>query len=130
MTELQKSETMREIAEKVMEEKESLQWINDSGFSVGYYTSSKNKVTNGKTVFGECIRPPKKFDVFIPYDFIIVFYEAASKFDENQLEILMHHELLHIGIKDGKPSIRPHDYEDFKEIVDAYGSRWSDIEGE
>lgn len=125
--ELTKSLEMEKIAEKLIEEVDSLKWIGDTDLSIGYYTSVKNKKKGDMTVFGECIKPPKRFDVFIPYDFLIVFYKDAELFDESQLEILMHHELLHVGIRDGKPALREHDYQDFREIVDAYGSRWSDV---
>ena len=51
-------------------------------------------------------------------------------FTEDQMRILLFHELLHIGIEfteDGqeKYSIKPHDYEDFKIIIDRYGTDWS-----
>lgn len=128
--ELTKSLEMEKIAEKVLQEVDSLKWIKDTDFSIGYYTSKKDKKKGDKTVFGECIRPPKRFDVFIPYDFLIVFYKASELFDDEQMEILMHHELLHVGIKDGKPATREHDFEDFKEIVDRYGSRWCDVSAE
>lgn len=49
---------------------------------------------------------------------------------EKQLEILLFHELLHIGIEpadDGGEnySIIPHDMEDFKIVIDKYGTDWS-----
>jgi hypothetical protein len=51
--------------------------------------------------------------------------------DEHQLEILMEHELRHIGITDnGDLVIEPHDIEDFRAIIDDYGLDWSDTEGE
>jgi len=50
--------------------------------------------------------------------------------DGRQLSILMEHELLHIGVeerqgKEPRYFIRPHDYEDFKQIIDKYGTEWS-----
>ena len=58
------------------------------------------------------------------------FLPNVEGFTEEQKKILMHHELLHVGIQfneDGSEtySVRPHDYEDFKEIIDRFGTEWS-----
>jgi hypothetical protein len=51
--------------------------------------------------------------------------------DEHQLEILMEHELRHIGVADsGELVIEPHDIEDFRAIIDNYGLDWNDTGGE
>ena len=53
-----------------------------------------------------------------------------ERFTDEQLEILLLHELLHIGIQwDGNEetySIIPHDVEDFRAIIERYGIGWSD----
>lgn len=50
-----------------------------------------------------------------------------------KLLILLEHELLHIGVNtDGnEPSfyIVPHDIEDFRSIIEKYGTDWSDKRG-
>jgi hypothetical protein len=48
---------------------------------------------------------------------------------EEQLDILMEHELRHIGISEsGTLQIMPHDIEDFRAIIDDYGLDWSQTE--
>jgi hypothetical protein len=48
---------------------------------------------------------------------------------ERQLEILMYHELLHVGMtedgEDVKYIVNPHDVEEFRTIIDKYGIDWS-----
>ena len=69
--------------------------------------------------------------VFCPYDFLIIVYEKnCAHMDDQQLEILLEHELLHVGYsedKDGNPvySINPHDYGEFEQIERKYGNHWS-----
>ena len=50
---------------------------------------------------------------------------------ENQLKILLYHELLHVGINDKtlepKYICNPHDIEDFAEILDTFGVHWAEI---
>jgi hypothetical protein len=46
------------------------------------------------------------------------------------MEILLYHELLHVGIKeDGEGeyiySVNPHEIEDFKTIINQYGMDWA-----
>jgi len=36
----------------------------------------------------------------------------------------MRHELKHIGIKDGRFFIVPHDVEDFSDIIEEHGMSW------
>ena len=54
---------------------------------------------------------------------------------EEQIRILIFHELLHIGIEvddDGEEhySCVPHDLEDFKQIIDRFGTDWDKVDNE
>lgn len=77
-------------------------------------------------------RVQDKYKWGIPADFTITVFEPNCRgFSEKQLEILLFHELLHIHIeyKDGeeKYSINPHDLEDFRYIIDRFGSHWDEV---
>ena len=122
-------EPYAELGEKVIESERSLQWIAEADVRIGFLRSFKEKTKSGKIVLGECIKVPELYEPFCPFDFLIVFYEEnIVGLTGQQLRILMHHELLHIGVneKDGELVYRivPHDIEEFKEIVDRYGLYW------
>ena len=51
---------------------------------------------------------------------------------EKQMEVLLFHELLHVGIERGPDgeetySVNKHDLEDFKVIIDRYGTEWAEV---
>ena len=120
-----------EIAAAVIEEEESLIDIRNSQATIVYLVSENQKNSKGKAVCAECEKVPDKYKWSIPADFTItVFLPNVEGFSEEQKRILMFHELLHVGIifnSDGSESysVRPHNYEDFKEIIDRYGTDWS-----
>ena len=131
---------MREICEQnddyartgaeLIKSEDSLKWINETGVLVGFMSSNKAKVSNGKTVFGQCERVPDRYKAFIPYDFLITVYEPnVIDFTGQQIRILLHHELLHCGVNmNAEPTykVNPHDVEEFNEIIDRYGLDWSE----
>lgn len=125
------SEEFAHIGANVIEEEESLIDIQNSQATIVYLTSENKKMSKGKKVCGECEKVPEKYKWSIPADFTItVFLPNIEGFTDEQKRILMFHELLHVGIEfneDGSESysVRPHNYEDFKEIIDRYGTDWS-----
>lgn len=125
------SEKFAAIAARVIEREDSLVDIRNSQATIVYLESETAKMANGKKVCGQCEKVPDKFKWGIPADFTItVFMPNVEGFSEDQLEILIFHELKHVGIifnADGSESysVVPHDYEDFKEIIDRYGTDWS-----
>ena len=125
------SEKFAEIGSRVIEREDSLVDIRNSQATIVYLTSETGKMSNGKKVCGQCEKVPDKYKWSIPADFTItVFLPNVEGFTEEQLEILIFHELKHVGIEfnaDGSESysVVPHDYEDFKEIIDRYGTDWS-----
>lgn len=124
------NEQYAEIANKVIENEPALKDIKESEATIVYLASNKAKMAKGKTVFAECEKVADKNKWAIPADFTITVYEPNCEgFTEDQFYILLFHELLHVGIdkEDGKERyyIRPHDYEDFKLIIDRYGTNWS-----
>lgn len=108
--------------------------IRNSEASIIYLSSEHKKVADGKVIFAQCEKVPDKYRWGIPADFTITVFEPnVVGFSEEQLRILLLHELLHVGIefKDGEERyyIRPHDLEDFKYIIDRFGTAWSEVNG-
>ena len=66
-----------------------------------------------------------------PMHFTITLYKTnLVGLSADQIRIVMFHELLHVGIEPGPDgdesySVRKHDLEDFKLIIDKYGTEWS-----
>ena len=76
----------------------------------------------------------QKYKWSVPCDFTITVFEPnVEGFTDEQIEILLFHELLHVGITqndDGTEtySTVPHDLEDFKLIIDRFGTEWSKVD--
>ena len=125
------SEEYANIGKEVIDKEESLIDIRNSRATIIYLTSENKKMAKGKKVCAECEKVPDKYKWSVPADFTItVFLPNVEGFTEEQKRILMFHELKHVGIifnADGTEtySVVPHDYEDFKEIIDRYGTDWS-----
>ena len=124
-------EEYAEMAKRIIDEEPSLTDIANSQATIIYLGSDNPRTTKGKTIYAECEKVQDKNKWAIPCDFTITVYEPNTvAFTEDQMRILLFHELLHVKIEfteDGqeKYGIRPHDYEDFKEIIDRYGTEWS-----
>ena len=127
----EKSKELRELGRRVIRDRPDLAWIQESRIRIGYALSSLDRTRDGKMVFAECHQVKPLWQAFIPYDFVIVFYEPNTMLmDDRQLEILMYHELLHVGMdENGSLKIQPHDIEDFRVILDEYGMDWNQVEG-
>lgn len=100
--------------------------IKDAGITVTFLQSDYVKKSQGKLVFGLTEKVASKNRWAIPSDFTITIYTKNIKdFTDDQVRILLEHELLHIGVdKDGKFYVKPHDLEDFRSIIDKYGAYW------
>lgn len=115
-----------EIAEEIIKEKRKD--ILALGISVGFITSTKEK-KHGRTklVLGECKKVSEIERVFCPYDFLIIIYEVnCAGLTADQMKILIWHELNHIGVdpKNGEFFVKPHDVEEFDDIINAHGIHW------
>ena len=125
-------EDYAEMAAKIIEEEPLLTDIANSHATIIYLGSDNPKTGKGKTIYAECEKVQDKNKWAIPCDFTITVYEPNTvAFTEEQMRILLFHELLHVKIEfteDGqeKYGINPHDYEDFKVIIDRYGTEWSE----
>lgn len=121
----EQSEELRALAERVIKENERFRALRE-GCRIGYQWSDTAKRNGQKIIYADTERVKEKLKGFTPYDFIITFYRPhCEALDGQRMEILMYHELLHVGYgEDGKCTIQPHDVEDFREIVERYGVGW------
>lgn len=122
---------LRNIAEKVIKSYPNLENLKayKDHVRIGYQWSNKEKKHKGNITYGDCTLVSEKLKEFIDYDFIITFYVNAHNISPKAQEMLMYHELRHIGIDkkdigDFKFYLEPHTLEDFKDIVEKHGMDW------
>lgn len=122
------NELYQQIAQDLINERPELEAIKNSDVTIICLSSDCEKKSNKKVVFGQCEKIADKYKWGIPCDFTITIFEPNMVgFTEEQLKILIFHELLHVGIDGDKYFINPHDLEDFKVIIDNYGVNWNDV---
>ena len=128
------NENYKAIAEHLIETEVDLAYIKDSRVRIAYLESDQSKKADkDKLVLGECEKVAAKNRWAIDYDFTItLFKNNLIGLSETQVEIVLFHELLHVGIESGADgdeiySVRKHDLEDFKIIIDKYGTDWAKI---
>jgi hypothetical protein len=122
------------IAQELIENTAELEYIKKSNARIIYLESDSTK-KNGteRLVLGECEKVASKNQWAISADFTITVYKNnCIGLSEEQIKILLFHELLHVGIDYGTDggevySVKKHDLEDFKVIVDKYGTDWAAV---
>lgn len=126
---IEKSRRYKRIGDRLVENDEDLAEIKINDVRIAYLASDKEKVQNHKIIFADCRKVAEQYSWACPYDFMITVYEPnCLDFNRKQLEILIKHELLHIGIdySGNEPSyyVAPHDIEEFYSILNEYGTEW------
>ena len=126
------NENYQRIAESLIDTEQDLAYIKDSRVRIAYLESdSAKKADADKLVLGECEKVAAKNKWAINYDFTItLFKNNLVGLSADQIRIVMFHELLHVGIElgpdgDESYSVRKHDLEDFKLIIDKFGTEWA-----
>lgn len=120
-----------EIGAKLIAEEPSLIDIKNSQATIVYLTSEHAKTDKGRKVCAQCEKVPEKYKWSIPADYTItVFLPNVEGFTDEQKKILILHELMHIDItfddnNSESYAIKGHDFEDFKEIIDRFGTEWN-----
>lgn len=96
------------------------------GIRIAWLLSDEEKKNNGKIVHADCTKASAKYDWCCDYDFFITVYAPnVAHFTSEQMDILLEHELMHVGITDtGTFRIVPHDAEEFMDIIRKYGIDW------
>lgn len=90
---------------------------------VGFVFRETAQRTNGKEVLGAAQKMTEKLQVAgLDLDFIIWVSAADwTKMTIIQKQALLDHELCHCLYEDGEARIRPHDFEEFKEVIERWG---------
>jgi len=122
-----------EIGEKCIKKYPELINLRDNPCSIAYLGSSKKKSGKGRLTYAECHKIPDKYKWMSEnaYDFMITVYEKnCAGMSEEQMEILIWHELMHIDVtelEDGSVAygIKDHDVQDFRAILELHGVDWA-----
>ena len=126
------NENYAAIAQELIDKEPELAYIKDSRVRIAYLESDQSKKADkDKLVLGECEKVAAKNKWAINYDCTItLFKNNLIGLSPAQIKIVLFHELLHVGIEPGADgdeiySVRKHDLEDFKIIIDRFGTEWS-----
>lgn len=127
----QPSDLYSQIGMELIATEESLRPVAESDATIVFLASDLEKKANRKAVYGQCEKVPDRYRWAVPCDFTITVFEPnTERFTDEQLRILLLHELMHVGIeRDGNAEsyyVVPHDIEDFYEIVERFGAGWSE----
>lgn len=122
-----------QLALMAMDRYSDLWQLREHPCRIAFLGSDKEKKSRGMLVKGECVKFAKKYAWLGDFDFMIIVYEPnCAGMDDDQMLTLIRHELNHIGVEvqeDGtaKYSIRQHDIQDFRCIVDERGLDWARV---
>lgn len=115
----------QEIAQELIDERPELSDLRGADVQIILLSSEAEKKTGDRLIYGQCEKVPQKYKWGIPCDFTITIFDRnISDFSDEQLRILIFHELLHVGIDEDKLYVKKHDLEDFKAIINLYGTDW------
>jgi hypothetical protein len=130
------SKDLRKLAEKILSNESilakfpELNVIKEYDIRVGFVVSQENP-GGTKIKYADCRKLKWTYKAFLPFDFLITFYERNTELlNENQKKIVMLHELKHIGIGEKGLRLEEHDKEDFANILERYGIRWNSLDME
>lgn len=132
MDKREQSEYYAELAQELIDTEPLLQPLQEVEFTIIYLVSKHKKKSGGMTIHGETEKVQDKNKWAIPGDCTITIYEENNVgMTEEQLRILMFHELLHIEVSEDYKSfkIRQHNVQDFREIIDRFGMDWAHVDG-
>jgi hypothetical protein len=120
------SRALKRLGSQVIKRFPEFDFIREYNIKIAYVVSQERK-KGEKVTYADCRKVQEVFKAYLPYDFIITFYERnTGVLSENQQKILMLHELRHITIGEKGLKIRPHDIEDFKDILEPFGLDWNE----
>lgn len=122
------SEEYTEIGNRVIDMMPQLHYLREADVQIIFLASGHKKKRGDKTVYGQCEKIADKYKWGIPCEFTITVFEPnVEGFTQKQMEILLFHELLHVGVDGERHFVKPHDLEDFKLIIDLYGTDWARV---
>ena len=122
------------IGAELIDAEEALIDIKNSQATIIYLSSNHAKQDKGRTIYGQCEKVQEKYKWGIPADFTITLFEPNLQGKSAEaIRRIIFHELLHVGVEfnnDGSEAynVKPHDLEDFKLLIDRWGTDWSEAE--
>lgn len=126
------NEHYAEIGRELIDTEPELAEIKYSEATIIYLSSEHEKTSDGRPVLGQCEKIQEKYKWSIPCDFTITLFEPnIEDLSEEQIRIVILHELLHVGIRFNENTgeeeyyVNPHDVEDFRLLIDRYGIDWA-----
>lgn len=123
------NEDYNKMARELIDKRPELEDIKNGDVTIICLSSSHEKKKADKKVLGQCEKISEKYKWGIPCDFTITVFEPNIEgFTEEQLYILLFHELLHVGVDGERLYIKGHDLEDFKAIIDEFGTGWDEVD--
>lgn len=130
MSRFWEDEFIKQIGEEVLFEHEvEFKNIIDNKVKIGWLKADKEKKSKSRHVHADCRKVPEDWSWCCPYDFLITVYAPnVQHMDVDQMHTLLWHELKHVGVETGPEEprlyIRPHDMEDFRDIIEQKGLDW------
>ena len=120
---------LEEIAEEIIYLRDNLYHIRENDYSIGYFYKNGDDTGDCKSL-GTCQRVTGILEYYTDHDYIICINERVlGTMSDAQLEILLYHELMHIG---EDFDIVKHDVEDFYTLLKEFGVDWAvdpDVKG-
>ena len=127
------NEKYAKIGKKLIDTEDALFDVRQSSASIIFLSSDLAKMDKDRLVLGQCEKVADKYKWSIPADFTITLFEPniIGKSDEAIRRIIFH-ELLHVGIGtkndgDERYYVRGHDFEDFKLLIDRWGTDYASV---
>lgn len=97
-------------------------------FAIGFIFRSEASVSGGKLKIGEASKVTGKYSPFVDLDGLIwLARDQYYGLSMHQRRALIDHELCHFTLNEGNLTIRGHDIEEFRVIVERYGLWKSDL---
>ena len=97
---MQHEQKYREIGRRLIRTLPEFEEIRENEVRIAYLSSQEQKEKDHAVINAECHKVSKLYDWCCKYDFFIIVYEPnVVDFTEEQLETLIRHELMHIGIE-------------------------------
>ena len=92
---------------------------------IAFVFRSEAQKMGERWILGQCTKVPVKFQPYLEYDFLIwLSEEDYVKMDDLQREALIDHELCHCKFGTNGWTVRPHDIQEFSDVIRRHGV-WS-----
>lgn len=127
--EIKRAPKYKKIGDRLINTLPEFEYIKDAGVRIAYLSSDEEKKQNRKIILADCTKVSPRYSWCCKYDFFITVYEMnCLLLSPKQMEILIQHELHHVGIdnesNDNAFYIVPHDIEEFWDVINQHGLDW------